>query len=155
MTKRPARQTLYNLYVEQRLTGCQIAKLYSVTDPTVYRWLRQYNIPVRRTTDYTRAIPESEESRVIRAYHSGTSAPTIARTYGCGYQAVYNILRKHNIPRRQKAHKSAAHRDLLLQCYEQDIHPERAALICRLSRSPVYRFYREQRQKEQQEEATG
>lgn len=46
--RRPLREVLYELYVEQGMTQTKMAELLRVDVSTVSRWLQKYGIPARR-----------------------------------------------------------------------------------------------------------
>jgi len=51
----------------------------------------------------------TDEQVVIRLYQTGISAPVIAERFGCSSGTVYNVLKRHNIPRIKRRRHSRPH----------------------------------------------
>lgn len=107
MDKKPSKQTLYDLYVNQGLSAVKIANLYGVSDNTVGKWLRKAAIPVRSIIEAQQMnihgkileMPTKEE--LIQLYWV-EKLPThiIGERYGVTGATVRNWMKKHIIRRR-------------------------------------------------------
>ena len=100
---RPDFDTLYNLYITQRLTTRQIARQTGARSKTsVIQWLKSYDIPCR-PAGYgllNRGVIEPTKEELVdmvRVQHLGYRE--IAARFGVDYTAIPHWLKKHDIAR--------------------------------------------------------
>lgn len=94
-------QTLYHLYVEERLSTTKIGVMYGVHAITINRWLRHYNIPLRPQNNYRGSkSPPNEEELTVLYIEQELSLRKIAPKYGVDISLVSRWLKRYGIPTR-------------------------------------------------------
>ena len=58
-----SKEILEEYYIQKRLTLKQIGNLLDISDATVLRWMRKYNIPTRSKSEANKGKPKSEEHK--------------------------------------------------------------------------------------------
>jgi len=58
-----SKEILEEYYIRKRLTLKQIGNLLDISDATVLRWMRKYNIPTRSKSEANKGKPKSEEHK--------------------------------------------------------------------------------------------
>jgi len=96
------KKTLEKLYCKDKLTCYQIANILGVSETTVRRRLREYGIPIRRTSEAQLKVmkrPSREELEKLYI-KLGMTLRQIAEIYGVDITTVHRWLRKYNIKRK-------------------------------------------------------
>lgn len=96
-SSRPPKEWLHQKYVVEHLTGPQIAELCDTSYNRVYKWLRDYGIPVRDVT--SRIEPPSREWLIEQYVNGKRSMMSIAQELGVAHTTVYRWLQSYQIPR--------------------------------------------------------
>lgn len=66
---KPRKQELESFYWQDRLTIEKIGKIFGVSSSTIHRWMKEYNIPRRRTTkNKMRRWNEKEKEKLKKIY---------------------------------------------------------------------------------------
>ncbi len=88
---------LEELYYGEGLTQKQIAVRFGVTGGTIRNRMIEYGLAARTAQDYVRLdIPKAELERLY--VHEQRPTPEVAAIIGCATSAVYNYLRRYEIP---------------------------------------------------------
>lgn len=106
--KRPPKEMLEELYLQQQLPMLEIAKRLNVYYSTIDRWLRRYQIPKRpyQTPD----VWNSRKDEIVYLYHiCNLSQDQIAEYYGTQQNQIYRVMKRLAIPRKSKGRAGAAH----------------------------------------------
>src|SRR3989344_1389892 len=103
MAKHPSKKELKKLYVDRRMSQKTIGELLNVSVPTVAKWLREYDIPVRSASEAlmgpgVRKL-SAEELRELYVDRRMTKQ-AIADQVGVSGVLIGNELRKYGIPTR-------------------------------------------------------
>ena len=109
--KRIDKQTLHKLYWEEKKSLKEIAEILGVSDCTVLRWMREYNIPRRTRGESKRIFYERERRKrgvskdvLERLYwDEGKSAEEIGRIFGVRGSVVQEWMKKYGIPLRSRS----------------------------------------------------
>ena len=100
-TKRPEKEELVSLYIEEQKTPSEIAGIFNVSEESVRNWLRGYDVPLRTRSEAklcNTKRPEKEE--LVRLYkEAGQSSTEIANDLGVWPTTVITWLEDYNIPR--------------------------------------------------------
>ena len=95
---RPSREWLYEKYVVEGLTGPEVAELAGTSYGPVYKWLRQYGIPVKEGSARPRIEPPPREWLVDQYVGGKRSMKDIAEELGVAHTTVYRWLQGYQIP---------------------------------------------------------
>jgi len=94
---------LEELYVEQRMTGPEIATLAGVkSSQTIYNWLDKYNIPRRQGRKAQRPVTPSKETLQRLYVEQELSIDQIWRMLGSSESSISKLLGQYNIPKRRR-----------------------------------------------------
>lgn len=96
-----SKEVLYDLYVTQKKTFVDIAKIYDVSDKAVKNLCKKYDIPIRSKR---RNIPEDELKRLY--LEEKLDATKIAKHFGVSTNVITSRLRKLGVKIRGSANKS-------------------------------------------------
>lgn len=102
---KPTQDELYELYVNQRKTTTEIAKLYEYkSSQTISNWLRMYNITMRSNKEaQVNNIVDIDTEWLINAYEVENKTLTeISKILGCGINTVRRRLIELNVPIRKR-----------------------------------------------------
>ncbi len=93
-----SKEELEELYVEQKLSTYQIAKVYGCWDSTIGHKLKEAGI-VRRNPKKKRVFPKQvlEELYLRKKY----SISKIAKKLDCGHATVWHRLKEYDVPKRK------------------------------------------------------
>lgn len=96
---------LYGQYVNQRKSAIQIAKDQGCSAPTVLKWLRCYDIPVRDQSEVMGCPPILRQRDWLYDQYvtQKKTMHQIAEDLGCSNSTVSNWLRHHNIHIRDRS----------------------------------------------------
>jgi transposase-like protein len=98
---RPSKEKLRDLYCEQELTGPEIAEeIGCESHSTVYRWLDEYDIEIRREQiDYSDASEELRNKELLEElyFEKQLGVDKIAKRIGCSAKSVREWFEKHGI----------------------------------------------------------
>lgn len=97
---------IVRLYVEG-LDSDSIGARANCSGTVVLSLVRSAGYPVRKPGGRKRALALPEDE-ICRRYLSGQSGPVIARVALCTPSSVYNVLKKHGVPRRLGLDQAAA-----------------------------------------------
>ena len=87
----PTKEELYNLYIEQRLSIKEIAKIYNTTSNAVEHWIQRNNI-------YKKQIEKIDEIELINLFKiQNKSVKEMARLLDITENKVKYYLSKHNL----------------------------------------------------------
>lgn len=102
------KDTLYDLYVNKKMTGEEIASLLKKrSHQTIYNWLAKYNIPRRGQQEAQKAvIPNKEELYELYKVQQ-LSIDTIANKMNSSESSISKFLKKYGIEIRDKTEKMA------------------------------------------------
>ena len=92
---RPLRERLKQLYVDDGKSASAISEILQCSHNTVLRWLRDYDIPIRRKTVY---ICRDDLERLYT--NERMCMKEIADLNGCSIYPIQKLLKKYDIPRR-------------------------------------------------------
>lgn len=101
----PDKSTLESLYCDQQLTTYQISEQMSVSDVTVGKWLRHYDIPIRPAGVglLARRQKPPTKSQLNRMIHNqNMTYQEVADLYEVDLTAVPYWLDKYGLPRAQR-----------------------------------------------------
>lgn len=104
VTKPPKRE-LQRLYVKERKPVSQLVEFYKVSDSTIWRWLKSYDISIRSNSEskLPPGFKKPTKSWLTREYvHKKRSVPEIANQLSVGSTTVYGWLDNYDIERRDK-----------------------------------------------------
>jgi len=99
---KPPKEKLDELYLEENKTPYRISQIFHVSKQTVYRWLREYNIPIKRPyTSYTNINLSETQKAYLAGYLDGDGSITISmhknkrnkRNLGLHYET--SLISKH------------------------------------------------------------
>lgn len=98
---KPSEERLRRLYCEEGLSGPEIAEeIGSESHTTVYRWLEEHNIEMRRRQiDYSEASEELQDEEFLchLYFEEGLGIDQIAEKLGCSSRTVRVWCEKHDI----------------------------------------------------------
>lgn len=112
-TQKPVdREWLHQKYVVEELSTYQIGKLVSRDPKQVWRWIKDYGIPLR---EREWSIEPDLENRPyqhpgwlwVEYFFNGRSAEDIAQEFGVDKNNIYHFLKKAGIPRRTMSESRA------------------------------------------------
>jgi transposase len=97
-TRKPRKEELYRLYVEEEKSVPMIADMFGACDGTVYRWMKSAHIECRLSGVYSKKPCIEEMHRLyVEEY---TTAKHIGEMYGVSESAVFDWLKSYGIDRR-------------------------------------------------------
>jgi len=97
------REKLEELYVEEGLSGIEIAEKFGCDKQTIYNWLDKFNIDVGSQTDVPQGKKYKNKKRLKKMYQGkGMSIREIAEKFGSSYTTVRRWLNKFNIETRDQ-----------------------------------------------------
>jgi len=99
----PTKEELQELYSNSSCSISELARKYSTSNPTVRKWLINYEIPLKSHTQVcqsinklrTKNIPERE---TLEHYYNTHSIYDTYKFFGVGQQTLYDWLSIYNIP---------------------------------------------------------
>ncbi|MFB6233450.1 MAG: helix-turn-helix domain-containing protein [Haloarculaceae archaeon] len=94
---RPSNLELRKMYVDNHLSGPEIARKLEVRSSTVYDWLREANIEVRGTGDYTHEALDNQDKLEELYIEKEHSVQEIARKLNSSHPTVKEALIDHGI----------------------------------------------------------
>jgi len=97
------KEKLAQLYHENGLSGVEIAERYSVSTTTIYHWLDKHDIKTDGRRKDAEIDTSYREQEVLEKLYveKRLSSYEIADMYGVDQPAVWNMLKKHDIPTRK------------------------------------------------------
>lgn len=101
------KDTLYDLYVNERLTTFDIGVILGMSNSTVANWLRKYEIPIRQTRDAQRPANPSREELYELYVNQEISINNIAIQLKSSEINISKLLKEYGIPIRSKTAKCA------------------------------------------------
>jgi transposase len=94
---------LEELYIEQQMTGTEIATLVGVkSSQTIYNWLDKYGIPRRQGRRAQRPVTPSKETLQELYVEQKLSIDQIWRMLGSSESSVSKLLDQYGIPKRAR-----------------------------------------------------
>jgi hypothetical protein len=99
-SKRPPREILYNLYVNEHKSTYKLSKHFGVCRQTISVWLHFFDIPIDPFL-YNQKVPIPEKFLLEKCYlNNKLSSTKIAQVFNTTHSTVLAWLRLYNIPRR-------------------------------------------------------
>lgn len=83
------KSTAISMYVQGESPG-DIAKSIQCSVSIFYRWLRSYDIELRRKSNAV----DAKRKSIAEAYAGGMTGPEVANRFGCHVSSVYNFVRR-------------------------------------------------------------
>jgi len=102
-----AESVLREYYIEQQMTGAEIARLASVSVGTVYNWLEHYGIPRRTRREAQRPAKPSKATLEELYLEQELSIDEIQRVLGSSESSISRLLDEYEIPKRARWTKMA------------------------------------------------
>lgn len=105
-------ETLYNLYIEQELSGDEIAEKLGCHSSTIFSWLRRFGISRAESGPW-------QNKDLLKHMYKGRemSVTEIADELGCNHSTISNWLAKHKIPTRGRP-------DVTHQLFDEEVVDE-------------------------------
>jgi len=103
--QRPQKNNLYSLYWNQKLTTRAIATKYKVSQETVLKWLKFYNIPRRAPANEQRIEYPSKKKLKNLYWNQKLSLQHIADLFHVCDGTVLKWMKDYEIPRRSSRNK--------------------------------------------------
>jgi len=106
---KPLKKELRRMYVDKRMSTTDIAKKLGVSHTTIRKWLGNYSIKKRDSSEARLAegisMPSKEKLEQLYV-NEKKSAERIAKELGVCYTTVFNWLKRHDIPTRPSSQKN-------------------------------------------------
>lgn len=128
----PDREELLDIYSQEDMSQNKLAKHYSVSHPTIKKWLKEYDIPIKSHTEVCNSLFSKTEKKthefLIDIYLRTNSLEETAKIAGYSVDYTRRKLLKHGvkIPRKKrlkketiKKRKAIPTKEELLALYEQ------------------------------------
>jgi|GEM_PF-2051530 len=133
---------LYHLYVEEKKSSSEIAKIFNVSDVTIRKYLKKYNIPVRSVIESHR-LAQGKFINKDTLYHlyieEKKSTDKIAKMFNISQPSVFRYLKIYNIPTRTKV-KPQLSKEILYRLYVEEEKPAtEIAKILNVGKSTILR----------------
>jgi transposase-like protein len=104
---KPTKEELNKLYNEERKSTIQIGRKLGITDNTIRRWMRKYNLPIRRTlkNELPKGFTKPTKEELNRLYHDERkSLKEIGKELGgVSTTFVSNLMERYRIDRRDSS----------------------------------------------------
>jgi transposase len=104
--KIPTKKELIELYVDEKMSGAEIGKIYNINSSTVLSYLNKHNIP-KRTSSETTLIKSGSKGKIptknelFNLYNNqGLSCAQIAKKYNIHGSTIENYLKRYDIKSR-------------------------------------------------------
>lgn len=91
------KQTLEDLYLNQKLSTRAIAKKFNCSATPINRFLRKYNIPIR----HPKRLDITKEELFDLYHNKGMSLLDIAKLKNAAFQSIHDLMVKWDIERRE------------------------------------------------------
>lgn len=101
------KDSLYDLYVNERLTTTEIAELLGKSNSTISNWLKKYEIPIRDNREAQRPVVPTKEQLYDLYIVQELSIDTIRARLRSSEPSISRLLEEYNIPKRDKTEKCA------------------------------------------------
>jgi len=103
-------EKLFELYIEQEMSGTEIAEKIGCSSSTVYNYLEEYGIQSRGKSECQNKIEIAENVLKEKYIDKEKSCSEIAEEYDCTAETITRRLKEYNIPRREKTYKLEEYR---------------------------------------------
>jgi len=154
------KEWLENFYIKKGLSAKSCGEIIGVSDVTILRWLKKYNIKTRKPGGYchdrqrkTNKKYLSEEWLIENYTNNEYSAAKCAQLGECSATRIFNLLKKYNVPSRgrhelRKHHESSKKYELIIMpkeiLIEYYIHKELSIENCAKALGLGYKAIRKQ-----------
>lgn len=96
------KETLEELYLNQKLSMSEIGRQYGVSKPTIEKLIKSKDIPVRSHKETCqivndRKVPEIPSKEVLESLYSTMSIRAMCSHFNVGQQTIYKWLNHHEI----------------------------------------------------------
>jgi len=97
----PQKSQLLELYFKKKFSFKKIGSTYKVSDMTVCKWFKQYNISAKACNDYGFCVPTKEAlAAVIKT--ADTAVKDVRDYYGVSKSTAYKWLKQYELSPKQK-----------------------------------------------------
>ena len=107
------KEVLYDLYVNQKLSKKEIGKIYECGATTIDRRLIEYDIPIRKTTNYKVSYKLDKNEVVDMFLNQKKSILEISKILGVGQSGVRYLLQREKIDTMYNRHTKKVDLDFL------------------------------------------
>lgn len=101
----PDKQELAEYYAKPNVSISELARYYNTSNPTVRKWLKHYQIPLKKHSDICRILNREKTAKkppytVLKQTYDKHSIKQMETIFQCGQQTIYGWLDEYQIPRR-------------------------------------------------------
>jgi len=146
---KPSKDVLERLYHQDALTSAQIALMFSVSDTTVQKWLRSYDLPLRPAGNglAARGISMPSAEQLYDLIHvQNKSYREIAEMFGVDQSAVPYWLDDYGIERSKswhEIHNNPQSVNAMRSLYDAGLSLNEIAARYGVSATPLVRLFKE------------
>jgi superfamily II DNA or RNA helicase/transposase-like protein len=94
---------IVRLYVEERRSTVQLAKLYGCTNTSIGKILKRNGIKARNLSEAKGGLTKEQQAEVCERYISGQNTMQLAKLYGCRNPNIGRILKRNGIKMRSRS----------------------------------------------------